>query len=246
MNPHPALSPLPIETDPGSVEEQNEAENTYRHLLAQGLLANLLPTEDLENTCLRTLLGDILADLILKQVVADQLCHGWYLWQCFSKLVILVQDKRGPPKGKKDHVRRNQLERYGLLSTDTDRDKRQQSFLVGIGWLLVQYLYFAYLAVRFFMAGMIRAFSNRSSRKRQAKGPYAVASSKPAGDTVPQTRPFIDYCIFGTLALLLDIPMRMPWLCSAFSLGKHLLLDGPFEVGVADSVLDRSVSYNYP
>ena len=64
LNPHPALSPIPNPNDPDACAEQSANETLYFQLLVQGVLAVLLPTEDLENDCLRTLVGDGIADLV--------------------------------------------------------------------------------------------------------------------------------------------------------------------------------------
>src|SRR5216117_635801 len=59
LHPHPALSPVPISLSPDAATEQQKNEAAYRRLLVQGVLAVLLPTEDLENGCLRTLVREI-------------------------------------------------------------------------------------------------------------------------------------------------------------------------------------------
>lgn len=84
LNPHPGLSPVPDPTDPDTITAQCENEAVYRHLLANGTLAVLLPTEDLENSSLRTLLGDILADLILGNEVAGRICEGRFFWEIIT------------------------------------------------------------------------------------------------------------------------------------------------------------------
>lgn len=64
LHPHPALSPVPTDMIPASVVEQRESESAWRQLLVHGVLALLLPTEDLENGCLRALVAEIFAEMI--------------------------------------------------------------------------------------------------------------------------------------------------------------------------------------
>ncbi|KAI9864950.1 MAG: hypothetical protein M1830_006072, partial [Pleopsidium flavum] len=70
--PHPALSPIPDAEMPSTVNELQQNEAAYCQLLVQGVLAVLLPPEDLENACLRTLVTDILGELILRNGIGGK------------------------------------------------------------------------------------------------------------------------------------------------------------------------------
>ncbi|KAI5291862.1 hypothetical protein KEM54_004707 [Ascosphaera aggregata] len=133
LNPHPALDPVPDPTNPSSVATQEEKEGTYRHLLSQAVLAVLLPTEDLKNVCLRTILEDILADLLLGEVVSKKICDKSSIWEYLTKVLHLLQDHSGKGKGKvhkgkagasnatatvataNSKSSKSQLEKFGLL-----------------------------------------------------------------------------------------------------------------------------------
>ncbi|KAL8340321.1 hypothetical protein RB601_006422 [Gaeumannomyces tritici] len=82
--PAPALSPVP--SDAAAAEEQASNESAYRQLLAEGVLAVLLPTEDLENPCLTTLVGQILSELIIGGVVARKLSEPWLIWEIMASM----------------------------------------------------------------------------------------------------------------------------------------------------------------
>ncbi|KAI9684227.1 MAG: hypothetical protein M1829_003498 [Trizodia sp. TS-e1964] len=86
LHPHPALSPVPLPSNPISVLEQQQNDASYRRLLVQGALAILLPTEDLENSCLRTFVREVLSEMILGSGLG-KVCEGWFLWEAISKLV---------------------------------------------------------------------------------------------------------------------------------------------------------------
>ncbi|KAK5048842.1 hypothetical protein LTR16_010999, partial [Cryomyces antarcticus] len=72
LRPHPALSPNPVETDPATVLEQQQNEAAWRRLLVEGILAVLLPTEDLENGCLRTLVTEVLSEMVIGNGIAGK------------------------------------------------------------------------------------------------------------------------------------------------------------------------------
>jgi len=93
LNPHPALSPVPLETEPDSIIEQERNEEVWRQLLVQGVLAVLLPTEDLENGCLRSLVGEILSELILRAALSDRLSEGWMLWEILTRVLETTRER---------------------------------------------------------------------------------------------------------------------------------------------------------
>ncbi|KAI5288686.1 hypothetical protein KEM52_001063 [Ascosphaera acerosa] len=107
LNPHPAFSPVPNNAPPTTsgcspTATQRERECQYRQLLSQAVLAVLLPTEDLENAPLRTILADILADLILGGVIADRLCQEYFVYQYLAKACDLIRQRVGPAPASKD------------------------------------------------------------------------------------------------------------------------------------------------
>lgn len=73
---------MPKPEDPTSASQQRENEAAYRQLLVQGVLAVLLPTEDLDNECLTALVGQILSELIIGNVVIGKLSQPWMIWEC--------------------------------------------------------------------------------------------------------------------------------------------------------------------
>jgi hypothetical protein len=59
----------------------------YRRLLVRRVLELLLPTEDFENGCLRSLLGEILAEMLLGRIIVGRACEGPFLMRCVVKAV---------------------------------------------------------------------------------------------------------------------------------------------------------------
>lgn len=239
LNPHPGLSPIPDPAHPQSIAEQHENEASYRQLLVYGTLAVLLPTEDLENSCLRTLLGDILADLILGKEVSGRICERWFLWETIAKLVEVSQQKpRHDDKNKAQGQPEDRLRKFGLLSTEEeDRDLSyiSQSRISVWIWSVLQYVYVTFLALRFIATGLFRVASrpqSTTSRIKKAYTPSATASPV-------NQRPVLDFRLFSMVSELLAVPQRMPWLGGLLALFQHLVLAGPGRLGDADSVLDR-------
>ena len=258
MNPHPALNPSLSE------EEQLNHESAYRQLLIQGALAILLPTEDLTNACLRALVTDIIADLILGRAVADKVCQPWFLHGAVSKVVEVVTSSTSGetvmeqrPSQKED--RKSRLEKFGLLSsnatnTDVDSSAQHQSMLSALCWRLLQYAFIAYQTLRFILLGMaharhlpmrLRHYHHRvdgptslSSSWHSQKGP--ISSTLHASDSSHRfPRAVLDYRLFSCISALLDLSVRMPWLLSGFSFWQHVLCIGPGRHGAVNSTLDK-------
>ncbi|KAL3495427.1 PXA domain-containing protein [Aspergillus germanicus] len=253
LNPHPGLSPVPDTSDPHSIFTQRENEAAYRRLLANGVLAVLLPTEDLENACLRTLMNDILSDLILGNEVSGRVCEGWFLWESTAKLLDLLARKRSADhedvSAETEAPRSHQLQQFGLLSSpnsskSSHSSSSAQSQATSWIWSLLQYAFMAYVTLRFIVAGLFRVASTP---------PVILSSHLSPGSPVDEPlskrgqlgkRPVLDYRLYGMLSQLLDIPRRMPWLGGLLALFQYLILAGPGRVGDSGSVLDRFLHEN--
>ncbi|KAL2848126.1 PXA domain-containing protein [Aspergillus pseudoustus] len=248
LNPHPGLSPVPDTSEPQTVSTQRENEAAYRRLLANGVLAVLLPTEDLENACLRTLTNDILSDLILGNEVGGRVCEGWFLWESMAKLLeLLAREKNAGHEDKSAEIESsppNQLQQFGLLSSHNNSETSHtssitQSQATSWIWSLLQYVFVAYVTLRFIVAGLLRVASTP---------PVILSSHLGPGSTVDEPlfkrgqmgkRPVLDYRLYGMFSQLLDIPRRMPWLGGLLALFQYLILAGPGRIGDSGGVLDR-------
>lgn len=232
---------------------QLENETAYRQLLVQGALAVLLPTEDLENVCLRTLVGDILADLVLGNEVSGRACEGWFVWETIIKLLDLATQRSVGKADSEDAegVEKSRLEKFGLLSTadesDDDHSSRtnQSQFSIWL-WQILQYAYLGYIVLRFVVTGLFRVASTQPTMP--VRGPPSPAHPAslmthsriaPLPAKIVTKRPVLDYRLYGMLSQLLDIPRRMPWLAGTLALAQHWILAGPGRVGDTAGVLDR-------
>ncbi|KAL2871116.1 PXA domain-containing protein [Aspergillus lucknowensis] len=249
LNPHPALSPVLDTSDPESVSAQRENEAVYRRLLVKGVLAVLLPTEDLENACLRTLMNDILGDLILGDEVSGKVCQGWFLWASMTKLleVLSRKDHLEPGDSSAGTVssRKDQLRQFGLLSPPKNSESSHSSSTIksrvtsGI-WHILQYGFLVFVTLRFIVAGLLRVASTPPAIVTSRSSPPGslVDEPLPKHDCIAK-RPVLDYRLYGMLAQLFDVPRRMPWLGGLLALFQYLILAGPGKVGDSGSVLDR-------
>jgi hypothetical protein len=261
LNPHPALSPVPDPNSPDGCVEQSTNETLYRQLLVQGVLAVLLPTEDLDNTCLRTLVGDVIADLILGQGISAKACEGWFVHDAITKVAEIIRAHLEPKAtGEEIEVEaRSRLERFGLLSSKDEKKQlysstNHQSLISALFWRILQYAYLLSLSIRFVFSGLSQA-RYLPPRTRSGLSPdhatkpvvafkspplsSASASSTLSSTLRPTLRPIVEYRFFTLISTLLDLPTRMPWLAGSLSICQHLTTLGPGRLGRTNSLLDK-------
>lgn len=244
---HPALSPVPDPAFPASEKEQHDHEAEYRQLLVQGALAVLLPTEDLENACLRTLVADVIAEIILGNSIGGKVCEGWFIWDSITKLVEVAKAKLDPKAtGRQIEVdTRSRLEKFGLLADKSKNEKANphstRSAFSSVLWRMLQYGYLAFMSVRFVILGFTAAYSQPLRSASVTRTPTSTESSSIDTTVEPRhlPRPILSFRIFPLVSTVLDIPSRMPWLSGSIALLQHHLMHGPFRVGATDGILDQ-------
>ncbi|KAF2503292.1 hypothetical protein BU16DRAFT_449626 [Lophium mytilinum] len=205
LHPHPALSPVPLESDPASVAAQQQNEAAWRQLVVQGVLAVLLPTEDLENGCLRLLVAEIFAEMIVGNGISEKACEGWLLWEGVTRIAEVLQagadaDDRSSKEMKPEQTM-SRLERYGLLSSSLEEaaepvkghktpSPRRASSHGGAStsvarafWLAVQYAFLACNALR---AVIVALATCSSLPPRSVAGVSAPASTSEHRRLLPQ------------------------------------------------------------
>lgn len=248
LNPHPALSPVPDPSFETSATQQSKNEADYRQLLVQGALAILLPTEDLENTCLRTLVADVIAETILGRSIGGRVCEGWFVWTSITKLVVAVQAQVNPrATGEEIEVdTRSRLEKFGLLSERGDdtrpASEGRRSVFSEVFWRFLQYAYLTIITLRFVLVGFVASLSEpkRSSwcAKATADSPVVEAAEAPTATR----RPILGFGMLSLLSTLLDLSYRMPWLSGSLALLQQHLIASPLvllQVGTVDGLLDQ-------
>lgn len=192
--PHPALSPVPRDGDPSSLLEQARNEEAWRQLLVQGILALLLPTEELANDCLRVLVTDIFSDMILGNGVSQKACEPWLLWDAITT-IIKVSGPSSSASRETATVAASQLEQFGLVShPENDEHEFRRGLMHAwspdaaaaaaasasrLFWTMAQLFFFAFVAARTF----VYAVANFSSLPPRSKTwlpvqPWRSADSK--------------------------------------------------------------------
>ncbi|KAH6633175.1 PXA domain-containing protein [Boeremia exigua] len=266
LYPHPALSPVPTDDVPSTHVEQRENESAWRQLIIQGVLAVLLPTDDLKNGCLRSLVAEIFAEMILGNGISGKACEGWLLWEAIGRIADILQTN---PVHEKDassddgatSEELSRLERFGLLPSQTEEqtgsislpaaDANYHDFATrsaaGLFWMVVQYAFLAYTALRAVILTIATASSLPS--RTLADGPVAMedtreshlaeAESQASAHLLVYKRPIVSMKLWSCAAQFVDLNVRMPWLTGFISILHCGALFGPGRVGDTDGVLDR-------
>ena len=208
--------------------------------MAQGALAVLLPTEDLENICLRTLVGDILADLILGNEVSARMCEGPFLWETVAKIIEAEKKEVHDALKETDQGQEDQLKKFGLLSTMEEPKTNppdSQSRVSALIWSVLNAIYLAYVAFCFVATGLVRVTSSPSASQSTPPS-HGNETPRLSGD-VTGKRAVLNYRLSGMISQLLDVPRRMPWLTGMLALIQYIMLAGPGKLGDTDNAIDR-------
>ncbi|KAL2259465.1 hypothetical protein VTK26DRAFT_6847 [Humicola hyalothermophila] len=239
LHPLPALSPVPRPDDPESVAAQAENETAYRQLLVHAVLAILLPTEDLENGCLTTLVGQILSELIIGNAVANRLSEPWLIWELFIILSKTISRQTSPkaeeePRGKPDST--SPAGRKGFSA--------QALFWTAVQWcfLAVSFIRVAF-AILMVSGSLPPRTSGGTGNHNETLGEVEKASSPSERDTQPSKTPLLAFRCWSAISNLIEMDMRMPWLSGALSMLQWVALTGPGQIARVDGKLDRLLSH---
>lgn len=264
LHPHPALSPVPTDAVPSTILEQRDCESAWRQLLVHGVLAILLPTEDLENGCLRALVAEIFAEMILGNGISGKACEGWLLWEAITSIAKVaqtpgtgdydLQSEDGNPEQSK-----TRLEHFGLLSParndhaeapralDAESHHKTTTSLSGFFWAVVQYALFACMAMRALISNLATSSSLPSRFVTSEQSPvevprqsgHAHADASLSRRPLGAKRPIVSMKMWSCVGQLVELDLHMPWLSGSLSMLHWGLLVGPGKVGGTDSILDR-------
>lgn len=238
--PLPQLSPIPDLDKPDTIFEQAENEVAYRQLLVQGVLAVLLPTEDLENECLTSLVGEILSEMIIGGVVAKKVSEPWMIWTGLTILSDVLKRKQSDARASR--IARGDSAGHGARGLS----------IPWLFWSLVHYLFAFTTFVRVFVMtlatsrtlpsrGRVLALSKEELTRHNSasEGTKTSAySSAESSSEAPKT-PILAFGIWSTVSNWLEMDKRMPWLCGNLSMAQWLAIAGPGRVAGFDGVVDR-------
>lgn len=240
MWPLPALSPVLKTGAPSAVAEQAENEAAYRQLLVQGVLALLLPTEDLENDCLTALVGQILSELIIGNVVANRLAEPWLIWECLIILSSTIRRRTGHYSAQSS---------TGTTSNCEPTTAKGWSSIQGLFLTLLQWGFLAANLVRLAVAAIVSSSSipRRTHYSSHADGVtrHKTGSLAKSSASLPGTHaeivkvPVLAFRIWPAISNLIELDLRMPWLSGTVSFLQWAAMTGPGKVADVDGVLDR-------
>lgn len=266
LYPHPALSPVPVDAVPSTHVEQRESESAWRQLIIQGVLAVLLPTDDLKNGCLRSLVAEIFAEMILGNGISGKACEGWLLWEAIGRIADILQTDPGQDDDLSsgngaavDDLSR--LERFGLLPSQAEEQSGSTNVLVadakrhesvsmsasGLFWMIIQYAFLGCTALRAFILTIVTASSLPSRSLVGGPIPIEESHQSPPSEVESQVstrllavkRPIVSMKLWSCAAQFVELDVRMPWLTGFISMLHCGALFGPGRVGDTDGVLDR-------
>ncbi|ROT40399.1 hypothetical protein SODALDRAFT_247356, partial [Sodiomyces alkalinus F11] len=225
------LSPVPKPDDPQSVAKQKENETVYRQLLVQGVLAVLLPTEDLENECLTSLVGEIFSELIIGNVFINRLSQPWLIWECLIILTRVLGRKKGADSGK--------------TGPEQQQSSRRTRSPQTIFWSFVQWLFLAFSWGRVVVLALASAPSlparshlAADQKRRASKGGASSAAAPP-----PEKVPVVTFKLWTCVSDLVELDARMPWLGGTLSMLQLAAVRGPWRPAGLDGPLDRLFSH---
>lgn len=231
--------------------------------MMQGVLAVLLPTEDLENACLRTLVGEILAETVLGNGIGGRLCEGWFLWESITRVLeavrpdAVVRDTDAEANAAEEaHLEQagERLERFGLLESPQQKQAlkaapMQSKTEVEDAPGRNTGVRLAKVAAGFSLSSMSAALLQAMrwlflalAWVRVVVVSLATASTLPSrtsGETPSIKRPLLAMRVWRMMSSLLELDTRMPWLTGALCLGQWLSIAGPGRLGRSDGAVDR-------
>lgn len=234
------MSPVPKTDAPSAIAEQAENEAAYRQLLVQGVLALLLPTEDLENDCLTALVGQLFSELIIGNIVANRLAEPWLIWEGLIILSSLIRRRPGdPPAPSSKRVNTN------IQPTSAERP-------FSIHGLFLTLLQWCFLAASLIRLAVTTIVASRSIPPRTRYGSHADEMTRqktkslatgPAGlletHAEPVKVPVVAFRIWPAMSNLIEMDLRMPWLSGTLSFLQWIAMTGPGRIADVDGVLDR-------
>ncbi|KAI6246056.1 hypothetical protein HI914_05466 [Erysiphe necator] len=249
--PIPSLSPVPINDlqNVVSKQEQTKNESFYRHLLVQGVLALLLPTEDLENDCLRSLVTEILSESILGEVIGEKVSEPWILWEGITKLALVAKSQISQYKTKTP-MNQSVSTTSSTVSQESIKESnlnlRISNSIQHMLWLFLQYSYLIFTAIHCFIAlytaSLSQACRNKCFNIKISEEPLDHDMNSIPSHQVYK-KPILDMKLWSCLAKLLNLEVRMPWLKAMLSMLQWVALTGPGNIGQTDGIIDKILSY---
>ncbi|KAG6007093.1 hypothetical protein E4U21_006355 [Claviceps maximensis] len=236
--PLPFLSPAPIPGDPITTAKQLKNEAAYRQLLVQAVLTVLLPTEDLENPCLTALVGQIISELIIGNVIANKAAQPWLLYEA---ICIAARGATEREKGNKQTT----SSRGSKRSTKSQSKWTVHGLFVSIIQFVMLFISTVRSAFNFIKLSSSLPARTVGSSEKSKKPALATIDPDRSRNSGPIARkvPVLSFAIWRLAGHVVDLPDRMPWLNGFLSLLQLGVIHGPGRIAKLDGVLDRILSH---
>ncbi|KAM7215701.1 PXA domain protein 1 [Rhypophila decipiens] len=251
--PLPALSPVPRPGFPDSSTEQAQNEAAYRQLLVHGVLAILLPTEDLENDCLTALVGQILSELIIGNNVANKLSEPWLILEMLLVVTRVIDRRNVPQAGSKGQSKA--VSGAGKIEIPGPTGSRKGFSAQALLWTMVHWCFLAISFLRTIFTILIasRSLPRRTLRglhdhddgaSRHKTGLKPIQPAKPSETTSgPVITPVLAFRCWPAISNLIEMDVRMPWLCGTLAMLQWITTRWPGRLAAVDGVIDRLLSH---
>lgn len=247
--PLPALSPVP-KSEHKSTQTQLANESAYRQLLVQGVLALLLPTEDLENECLTALVGQLFSELIIGNLIVNKLSEPWLIWEGLIILTRVVRS-RNPMEasGPGSIAQKVSLKADSGVAPPTT--SKPSLYIQRAFWSVIQWGFLIVNSIRLVISTVMlsRALPPRSTPAllRQVnpvshdskEDTYYPPSAASETRSQPVNVPIADFKIWSCVGNLLEMDARMPWMTGALAMIQWGAIRGPGNLAGFDGMIDR-------
>ncbi|KAG5763170.1 hypothetical protein H9Q69_006503 [Fusarium xylarioides] len=238
MCPLPHLAPVPHPDCPDTISDQKENEALYRQLLVQGVLAILLPTEDLENPCLTSLVEQIFSELIIGNVIANKASQPWMLYEgiCITARVLRQRKDQGVVVAETQN---------GAGGPKVDVKGRRSWSVRSMFLAVIQLGMLVVASLRFITTALVMA-SSLPARATPLDEKEALLDhdKSPPRSFDPVKAPILSCRVWTCLGNLFELSLRMPWLDGFLSLLQYGAVNGPGRIAGHDGPIDRLLSHH--
>ena len=237
--PLPHLAPVPRSDDPFTASDQRENEALYRQLLVQGVLAILLPTEDLENPCLTALVGQIFSEMIIGNVIANKAFQSWLLYEGICIMARVIHEKRAAKAAETIAPRSEPLD-INIPVKGRRGWSARAIFLsmIQLGILLAGSIRFIVLTLAMTSSLPPRMTTVDDKGVVTGHGTPEKPSSK-SGTASFVKAPVLTFRFWTCIGNLIEMSSRMPWLDGFLSLLQLGVVNGPGQIAGLNGPVDR-------
>jgi splicing suppressor protein 51 len=170
--------------------------------------------------------------------------ESWLIWEVLAMVARLIL-KKSTPEPARDETTNVDVRKVNTFASQGSKWSVKQTF-----WSMVQWAFLTVTVIRHMINTVIlsRSLPSRAAPLfiRQMDMTALDANEKARDDpgrlelhSTPIKVPVADFHIWPCLANLLEMDIRMPWLCGALSMAQWGATQGPVKLAGFDSLVDR-------